>query len=158
MQLLADHGPLTRGLADMVTEQARALGRILLVPVTGVEDPAAHAGDTLVQIGALAPTDFARLLFLVLQGEPTAELQAELYEETRGLPGLAARAVRTRMASGDLTWTMNGVGSARPGRIPGRVISALLSVPFALLGLFGVEAVTEVEIEQRGSKRVLVAA
>ena len=62
-------------------------------------------------IGPLAREDFRRLLRLVLQGEPTPELASSLYEETRGLPGLASRTARERMASGELTWSPRGVGA-----------------------------------------------
>lgn len=160
LQRLADQGPLTRGLADVLTEHARSQGRILLVPVTDVEEAGAHERDSLVGIGPLARDEFTRLLGLVLQVKPTPELEAELFDESRGLPGLATHSARARIASGDLTWTTRGVDTARPGRLRSKVFPALVAIPWAILGLFGGEGMVEAsakssELEQRERRLVL---
>jgi hypothetical protein len=151
---------MTSGLAHMLTEQARRRGRILLVPVTEVEDADAHEGESLVGIGPLERGEFGRLLALVLQGTPTPELEAELFARTRGLPGLAAQEARARIASGDLTWTPRGVETTRRAGVRARIFPTLVSIPFALLGLFGSEGVVEAsgkgsEIDQRERRLVL---
>jgi DNA-binding SARP family transcriptional activator len=161
LQRLADQGPLTRGLADMLTDHARSQGRILLVPVTEVEDSDGHEGDSLVDVGPLAREDFGRLLRLVLQVKPTPELEEELFDESRGLPGRATQSARARIASGDLTWTTRGVDTARPGRVRSKIFPALVSIPWAILGIFGGEGMAEAsakanEVEQRERRLVLV--
>jgi DNA-binding SARP family transcriptional activator len=160
LQRLADQGPLTPGLAHLLTEQARSRGRVLLVPVTTVDEAGEHEGESLVGIGALERGDFGRLLALVLQGTPTPELEAELFARTRGLPGLAAQEARARIAAGDLTWTTRGVDTSRRAGIRARIFPTLVSIPFALLGLFGSEGVVEAsgkgsEIDQRERRLVL---
>lgn len=165
LQRLSDQGPLTQGLADMLTEHARARRRILLVPVTHVEEAGAHARDSLVDIGPLGREDFGRLLGLVLQTRPTPELEAELFVESRGLPGLATESSRSRIASGDLTWTMRGVDTTRRARVRAKIIPTLVSIPWALFGALGVlgsegvveaSAKTSTEVEHR--ERRLVTA
>jgi DNA-binding SARP family transcriptional activator len=164
LQRLADQGPLTRGLADMLTEHARSQGRILLVPVTDVEEDGAHERDSVVGIGPLERADFGRMLGLVLQVRPAPELVTELYDQSRGLPGLATQLTRARVSSGDLTWTSRGVDTTRRDRMRTRIVPTLVSIPWALLGTLGVlgsEGMVEVsaktnEVEQR--ERRLVSA
>ena len=84
----------------------------------------------------------------------------ELFDETGGLPGRATRAARERIASGDLTWTTNGVDSTRRRRSGRTILPALVSIPFALLSIFGGEGVAEAsartnEAEQRERRIVL---
>ena len=161
VQRLADQGPLTRGLADMLTEHARSRGRILLVPVTDVEEDGTHEQDSLVEIGPLEREDFTRLLDLVLQVRPTPELVDELFDESRGLPGVATQSARARVASGDLTWTTRGVDATRRARVRGKILPSLVSIPWALLGLFGGEAMVEASArtaELERERRVVVAA
>lgn len=139
VQLLADQGPLTDGLAHLLTEQARGRGSILFVPVTEVHDETgAREHNRLVPIGPLGREDFDRVLGLVLQGRPVPELSDELFDETGGLPGRATRAARARIASGDLTWTTKGVDSKRRAHGRRTILPALVSIPFALLGALGV--------------------
>ena len=150
LQRLTDQGLLTPGLAHVLTEQARGRGRILRVPVTAVEEADDHEGESLVAIGALERGDFGRLLTLVLQGAPAPELEAELFAETRGLPGLASQAARARIASGDLTWTTRGVETTRRAGVRARIFPALASIPIALLGFLGGEGVAEVGVKEIG--------
>lgn len=161
VQLLADQGPLTDGLSHLLTAQARGRGRILFVPVTEVQDETgAQEHSRLVPVGPLGREDFDRVLGLVLQGTPVPELGDELFDETGGLPGRATRAARERIASGDLTWTTNGVDSTRRRRSGRTILPALVSIPFALLSIFGGEGVAEAsartnEAEQRERRLVL---
>ena len=107
----------------------------------------------MVDIGPLDREAFGRLLALVLQGRPTPELEAELFEESRGLPGRATQSARARMASGDLTWTTRGVDSVTRPRFRGRIFPALVSIPFALLGFLGGEGTVEATQGKEGLQR-----
>lgn len=118
VELLSDQGALTKGLAAVLKLRAATWGRILIVPVSELSEAALDAGDAVVRIPALERPDFHRLMALVLQGNPTEQLGDELYEESQGLPGIACRAARRRLETGDLTWTPRGVDTARTATLP----------------------------------------
>lgn len=137
VELLPDHGALTKGLAAMLKLRAANWGRILLVPVSEASETEFEVDDAVVRVPPLDRPDFHRLMELVLQGSPTTELEDELYEESRGLPGLACRVVRHRQAAGHLTWTPRGVDAVRGAPLRAKLRATLAALPLVLLGATG---------------------
>ncbi|WP_110181291.1 AfsR/SARP family transcriptional regulator [Nocardioides solisilvae] len=140
IELLRDQGRLTKGLAAMLRLRAETWSRIMLVPVSEIADGALGADDAVVLVPPLERPDFRRLMTLTLQGRPTQRLKDELFEESRGLPGLACGLARQRMDLGDLSWVPEGVDSARRA-----MRNAVAPLVIALLGLFGAPTVVDAE-------------
>ncbi|WP_159081513.1 AfsR/SARP family transcriptional regulator [Nocardioides sediminis] len=139
VELLPDQGALSKGLAAMLQMRATTRGRIMIVPVSELSDAALGDCDAVVRIQPLDRGSFRRLLGLVLQGVPGPRLEDELWEKSRGLPGLACREARRRLEAGDLSWTPRGVDTVRRPTAYTRTVRALATIPFALLGLLGGE-------------------
>lgn len=150
VELLPDHGALTKGLAAMLKLRAASWGRVLLVPVSEASETQLEASDAVVRIPPLERPDFHRLVELVLQGSPAPELEDDLYEESRGLPGFACRVLRHRQAAGDLTWTPRGIDAVR--RVPLRTTlrATFAAIPFVLLGFIGGEPPPDGEASRPG--------
>lgn len=154
VELLPDQGALTKGLAAMLRLRAETWGRIMIVPVSQVAVGALGEGDTIVPVRPLQRADFRRLLALTLQGSPSEQLEHELHEESGGLPGLACRLARHRLGTGDLTWTLDGVDTARPSRTWRRsLLGPLAALPFALMGLLGAQGVADTDLVEAAIHR-----
>lgn len=138
VELLRDQGTLTKGLAAMIRLRAETRGRIMLVPISEVDEGVLGEADAVVRLGPLPRTSFRSVLRTVLQARPTERLADELYDEAGGLPGLGCRAARRRLDAGTLEWTPTGVDSCRPVERRGRVLPTLATFPFLLVGLFGI--------------------
>ncbi|HWM75918.1 MAG TPA: BTAD domain-containing putative transcriptional regulator [Nocardioides sp.] len=142
VELLQDQGTLTRELAATFRERATAHGRVLLVPVSDVPPGTVLESDAVVAIPPLDRASFRKLLIVALQGRPTARLEEELYQESRGLPGLACHRARLRLHHGNLSWTPEGVDLARSRlgeeeSVWTKLRTAMALVPIAWLSLFG---------------------
>lgn len=154
LELLSDQGTVTKGLAAMLRLRATTWSRTMLVPVSALPADVVDPGDFVVEVPPLAEADFRRLMALILQGTPGRRLEAELWQGSSGLPGLACRLARQRLKSGDLTWTPRGVDSAATSTSTwrSRVLPALLAIPFAVAALLAVEAGAENEARAQYSE------